>query len=385
MTKPNRSQAGPIYRKNLKAYQNKRRFIVNQGGTRSGKTYSILQLLITIALLKSNTAISIVSISFPHLRRGALRDFLAIMEAMGIYDPNRHSLTDQTYRFQNGSYIEFFSVDQPTKVRGPGRDILFINEANLINQETFEQLNVRTREAVFLDYNPADEFSWIYERVIPQPNCEFIQSTYLDNPFLPREQIAQIEALKDIDPNFWKVYGLGERGTAQATIYHKFDLYDKDPTEDYCFGLDFGFNHPNALVKVSYLERALYFEQKFYESHTTSPDLITAIKPIVGQKFVYCDGSRPEIIEEMRRAGISAYPADKSVKEGIDFVRSNHIFVHRESVDYQKEMRSYKWKQKPNGDILDEPVKKFDDLMDAGRYGAISYKESEIGVNMQTF
>lgn len=304
---------------------------------------------------------------------------------MGIYEPNRHTLTDQTYRFKNGSYIEFFSVDQPTKVRGPGRDILFINEANLINQETFEQLNIRTRGTVFMDYNPADEFSWIYDRVIPQPTCEFIKSTYLDNPFLPKDQIAQIEALKDIDPNFWKVYGLGERGTAQATIYHKFDLYDKDPTEDYCFGLDFGFNHPNALVKVSYTERELYFEQKFYESHTTSLDLITAILPIVGQKLVYCDGARPEIIEEMCRAGISAYSADKSVKEGIDWIRSNRIFVHRESVDIQKEMRSYKWKQKPNGDILDEPIKKFDDLMDASRYGAITYKVNDIGVNMSTY
>lgn len=300
---------------------------------------------------------------------------------MGIYNPELHTTTDQTYRFPNGSYIEFFSVDQPTKVRGPGRDILFINEANLINLETFEQLNIRTKRTVIIDYNPADEFSWIYDRVLPLVNCEFIQSTYKDNPFLPKDQVDQIEGLRDIDPNFWKVYGLGERGTAQATIYHKFELYDHVDL-DYCFGLDFGFNHPNALVKVSYREKELYFEQKFYASHTTAADLIKAIKPIVGYKYVYCDGARPEIIEEMRRAGLTAYAADKDVKKGIDFMRTNRLFVHRESVDIQKEMRSYKWKQRPNGDILDEPIKAFDDLMDACRYGAISYKNKTGGVNV---
>ena len=323
-----------------------------------------------------------VSISFPHLRRGALRDFLTIMERKGAYDPNRHTTTDQTYKFPTGSYIEFFSVDQPGKVRGPGRDILFINEANLITVDTFEQLNIRTRQTVFMDYNPADEFSWIYDRVIPNKSCEFIQSTYSDNPFLSVDQVRQIEALKDLDANFWQVYGLGERGTAQATIYHKFELYEDSPDLDYCFGLDFGFNHPNALVKVTYDDDRLFFEQKFYQSHTTAADLIETIIPIVTHKYVYCDGSRPEIIEEMRRAGINAYPADKTVKEGIDFIRSHRIFVHQESLDIQKEMRSYKWKQKPNGDVLDEPVKKFDDLMDAARYGAISYKQADIGVYM---
>lgn len=368
-------EVGVLYDLNESAFKSGKRFIVNQGGSRSGKTYSILQLLISLCFEK-RISVSIVSVSFPHLRRGAIRDFIEIMEMMGLYDPNLHTTTDQTYRFPTGAYMEFFSVDQPTKVRGPGRDILFINEANLIKQDTFEQLNMRTVKTVFMDYNPADEFSWIYDRVVPLPECEFIKSTYLDNPFLPKDQIRQIEALRDIDDNFWKVYGLGERGTAQATIYHKFSLYDHTPEKDYCFGLDFGFNHPNALVKVTYDDNRLYFEQKFFQSHTTATDLIEAILPIVGYKYVYCDGSRPEIIEEMRRAGISAYAADKSVKEGIDFVRSNHIFVHRESLDLQKEMRSYKWKTRPNGDVLDEPVKAFDDLMDAARYGAISYKDT---------
>lgn len=372
-------QAGPVFKRNKEAFESGKRFIVNQGGSRSGKTYSILQLLIYICN-QSKVSVSVVSISFPHLRRGAIRDFLQIMDTFGIYDPDSHTTTDQTYRFKNGSYIEFFSVDQPGKVRGPGRDILFVNEANLISSDVFHQLNIRTTKTVFLDFNPADEFSWIYDKVIPDPKCQFIQSTYLDNPFLPKDQIAQIEGLKQADPDLWRVYGLGERGVTRDTIYGNFQLFDTFPDLDYHFGLDFGFTHPNALVKVTEDEYSLYFEQCLYEAGLTGIDLAERIKPIVGNKYVYCDSARPEIIEELRRAGISAYEADKSVKEGIDFVRSHRIFVHRESIDLQKEMRSYKWKRKPSGETVDEPVKAFDDLLDAARYGAMGFKKQSIGV-----
>ncbi len=367
-------QASNVFKRNLEAFNQNKRFIVNQGGSRSGKTYSILQLLIILAL-KQRLSISLVSISFPHLRRGAIRDFLEIMDNSGLYDPNKHTVTDQTYTFKNGSYIEFFSADDSGKVRGPGRDILFINEANLFNEETFRQLNIRTRKVVFMDYNPADEFHWIYDSIINQPDCQFIKSTYLDNPFLPQEQIREIERLKDVDPNFWQVYGLGERGQAQQTIYGNFEYYDHCH-HDYCFGLDFGFNHPNALVKCHYYDGNLWLEQCFYKSHVTTPELIDAIKPIVGHKQVYCDYSRPEIIEELRRAGINAYEANKNVKEGITWMRTNKVHIHRNSVDLQKEWRQYKWKVKPSGEVLDEPVKAFDDLADASRYAAISYKDN---------
>jgi phage terminase large subunit len=333
-----------------------------------------MQLLIVLAL-QEKVAISVTSIAFPHLRKGAIRDFMEIMENANLYDPNMHSLTESLYRFSTGSYIEFFSVDNSLKVRGPGRDILFVNEANLIQKETFEQLNMRTRKTVFIDYNPADESHWIYDRILPLKDTEFIQSTYLDNPFLPEIQKQQIESLKDADPNLWKVYGLGERGTTQNTIYHSFSLYDSIEG-DHVYGLDFGFNHPNALVKVTRVENNLYAEQKLYQSHLTTSDLIIKVKEIVGNSLVYCDTARPEIIQELILNGVNAYPADKSVKEGIDFIRSHKIFVHRESVDLQKELRSYKWKQKPTGEILDEPVKMFDDLCDSFRYGAISFKNS---------
>lgn len=365
--------AGPIYRKNRKAFNAGKRFIVNQGGSRSGKTWSLIQLLITICLSKK-VSVSVCSISFPHLRRGAIRDWYQIMEADQLYDPSYHSLTDQLYRFPTGSYIEFFSADDAGKVRGPGRDILFCNEVNLFPKDTFEQLNLRTRLAVFMDYNPADEFHWLYDRILPLPETEFIQSTYLDNPFLPEVQKRQIETLKEADPDLWRVYGLGERGATSNIIFHNWKTYEGEVYGDYCFGLDFGYNHPNALTKVTYNDGKLFLEEKFYQSHTTTPELIQAIKPIVVNSYVWCDSARPDIIRELQDNGINAYPANKDVKEGLTWMKSNAIFVHKSSVNLQKEMRTYKWKMKPNGQILDEPVKLFDDAIDAGRYGAISYK-----------
>jgi phage terminase large subunit len=366
-----------VFVNSYNAFEKRKRFIVNQGGSRSGKTYSIIQLLIFLCLNPNyKFSISIVSISFPHLRRGAMRDFMQIMDTIGLYDESAHNMTESVYTFPTGSYIEFFSADDSGKVRGPGRDILFINEANLFNEETFRQLNIRTKKVVFMDYNPADEFHWIYDNIIPQPETTFIKSTYLDNPFLPIEQIREIERLKSVDDNFWRVYGLGERGVTQETIYPNFDYYDTAPPVDYCFGLDFGFNHPNALVKCYYNDGKIWLEQCYYKSHVTTPELIDIVKPIVGQKFVYCDYSRPEIIEELRRAGINAYEANKNVKEGINWLRSNKVYIHRNSLDLQKEWRQYKWKTKPSGEVLDEPVKAFDDLADASRYAAISFKDS---------
>lgn len=360
------------------------RIIVHQGGTRSGKTYGIQDLLIGLAY-RLNTTISVCSISLPHLKKGAMRDWQELMEAKGSYDPMRHNMTDRIYTYPLGGYIEFFSVDDSKRVRGPGRKILHLNEANLLSLDTYRQLILRTTETVILDYNPADELHWIYEEVLPRKDCKFIQTTYRDNPFLPKSQRDEIERLESADPDFWRVYGLGERGTQRDTIYGKFELYDHAPDLDFHFGLDFGFTHPNAMVKVTQDEDALYCEQMLYEPGLTGVDLARQIRPIVGQKYVYCDSARPEIIEELRRAGINAYGADKAVKDGIDFIRSHRIFVHRESVDLQKEIKSYKWKKKPNGQTLDEPTKVFDDLCDAMRYGAMGFKDQTTSVFMSGF
>jgi phage terminase large subunit len=356
-----------------KAFKQGYRIICNQGGTRSGKTFTINQLLIALAL-KEKYSISITSVAFPHLRRGAMRDWRTIMENSGLYDPNAHIRTEQVYNYPNGSYTEFFSSDNNLKVRGPGRDILFFNEANLTDFDTFTQLMLRTRKAIFIDFNPADEFHWIYDNIITRPDCYFIKSTYLDNPFLPNEQVKEIENLKNVDANFWRIYGEGERGHSEGVIYTHWGPFNGNISGNSAFGLDFGYNNPTALVRVTENDQNLYWQEEIYQSGLTTNDLIPMIKQIVkAHEPVYCDSAEPDRIKDLQRAGIKAIEANKNVKEGIDFIKSRKLFIHSGSANTLKEIKSYKYASKVAG-LTDIPVKLNDHAMDAGRYGSIAFK-----------
>lgn len=367
-----------------KAYKAGYRIIANQGGTRSGKTYTLNQLLIALAL-KEKLSISVTSVAFPHLRRGAMRDWRTIMENSGLYDPNAHIRTEQVYNYPNGSYTEFFSADNNLKVRGPGRDVLFFNEANLTDFDTFTQLMLRTRKAIFIDFNPADEFHWIYDNILTRPDCYFIKSTYLDNPFLPIEQVKEIENLKNVDENFWRIYGEGERGHSEGVIYTHWKPYTGNVDGRITYGLDFGYNNPTALVKVTENDQNLYWEEKIYQSHMTNSDLIPLIKEIVKpHETVYCDAAEPARIEELKRAGVKAIPANKDVKDGIDFVKGRKLFVHAQSVNLLKEIKSYKYASniKKNKNEPEVPVKLNDHAMDAGRYGSIAMKKPKQTIHL---
>jgi phage terminase large subunit len=325
-------QVTNVFGRNLDAFNLGKRVIINQGGSRSSKSFSIVQLLICIAK-EQRVSISMVSCAFPHLRRGVMRDFLIIMEDWNLYDPEAHTKTEHLYRFRNGSYIEFFSVDNALKVRGPGRDILFINEANLIEFETFTQLALRTKKTIFIDFNPAEEFSYIYEKVETRPDSAFIKSTYLDNPFLPHEQVKEIENLKNVDPNFWRIYGEGERGHSEGVIYTHWSPYASDDVENSVFGLDFGYNNPTALTRVREKDQNLYWKEEIYQSHLTNSDLIPMIKQIVKpHEPIYCDTAEPNRIEELKRAGIKALPANKDVKLGIDAARYGSLHFKKAKV-----------------------------------------------------
>jgi phage terminase large subunit len=365
----------------FKAYQEGYRIICNQGGTRSGKTYTINQLLIGLAL-KEKLTISVTSVAFPHLRRGAMRDWRTIMENTGLYDPNAHVRTEQVYNYPNGSYTEFFSSDNNLKVRGPGRDILFFNEANLTDFDTFTQLMLRTRKCIFLDFNPADEFHWIYDNILTRPDCYFIKSTYLDNPFLPPEQIREIENLKNVDENFWRIYGEGERGHSEGVIYTHWKPYHHEVHGSVAYGLDFGYNNPTSLVKVTENDTDLYWKEEIYQSGLTTNDLIPMIKQIVKpQDPVFCDSAEPDRIKDLQRAGIKAIAANKNVKDGIDFVKSRKLYIHTQSANALKEIKSYKFATKQAG-ITEVPLKLNDHAMDAGRYGSIHFKKAKTGLNM---
>lgn len=365
-----------VFEWNLEAYESKKyRAIINQGSTRSTKTYSITQLLALYIPFKEKTSISIVGPSLPHLKRGARRDFLEIMESSGAYRDSWFNKTDNIYHYPNGSYIEFFGAEDLGKVRGPGRKILYLNEMNLFPYPIYKQLALRTEDVIFGDLNPVEENCWAYE-VADAPGNIMIHSTYLNNPFLSKEQREEIESLKDADENLWKVFGLGLRGASSEIIYTHWKVVDEIPqAAEMVMGQDFGYNVPSALLNIGFYEGGVYWDQEIYETKLTTGDLIEYYKQksISRRSPIYCDNAEPKTIEEICRAGFNAKPADKDVTEGIRKVKAAPLYITRRSVDILKEIRSYKWKTDKDGRVLDEPVKFMDHAMDAGRYGTFTH------------
>lgn len=364
-----------VFEKNKEAYESGNyRVIANQGSTRSSKTYSISQLLALYIPFNEVKSISVVSPSLPHLKRGARRDILENLENTGIYSDDNFNKTDNIYNYPNGSYIEFFGVEDGGKVRGPGRDILYVNEANLIPFQTYTQLALRTKEIIFLDFNPADEESWVY-KVADDPKNILIHSTYKNNPFLSKEQVAEIESLQYADENLWKVYGLGLRGTSSETIYTHWKIVDEMPNKgERVYGQDFGFNVASALVEVEFYEGGIYVDELLYEQKLTTGDLVERYRSLNLSKGreIFADAAEPKTIEELRRAKYNAKPADKDVLEGIRKVKSMPLYITRRSANVLKEIKSYKWKVDKDGKVLDEPVKFSDHSMDAIRYAVFT-------------
>lgn len=357
------------------AIQDGYRLIGNQGGTRSGKSYSISELLIGLCFKEPGLSVSTVSLSFPHLRRGVMRDWQTIMESNNVYNPNRHNKSNHTYYYPNDSYIEFFSIENQGKARGPGRKVLFINEIDLLDYEVVLQLMLRTELYIIFDFNPYYEFHWLYDHILNRDDCKLIKSTYKDNPYLGKEQIKEIEQLKNVNDNLWRVFGLGERGSSQGLIYN-FDVFDSEPkySGGYVYGVDFGFNNPSAITRVGNHNDELFWKQVFYESQVTTPELIRWIKnhiPDWNTTFFLCDHAEPDRIKEMKKAGIKAVGAPKP-NGAIDWIKSKKLHFHKYSAELLKEGRSYSYmKDKKTNKYTEEPVKKNDHLMDAGKYGSM--------------
>lgn len=375
-----------VFTKNYEALNREdKRFIINQGGSRSSKTYSICQLLIIWALTNPNKIISIVRKSFPSLRGSVMRDFLEVMRDLELYNQNDHNKTENIYKFSNGSQIEFFAVDDEQKLRGRKRDILWANEANELDFEEFNQLNMRTSEKLIFDFNPSENFHWLYQ-LIEREGSILIHSTYKDNPFLAEAQVKEIEDLIKIDEGYYRIYALGEKSSGKTTIYTHWKTYDDKPEGQSIWGLDFGYNHPTSLIEVIWDTNRASVREVIYESGLTSGDLINKMNELNIPKGdeIICDGARPEIIEELKRAKYNAKVADKAVKAGIDSVKSTELYIHKESINTIKEIQSYKWKS--NGDIiLDEPVKLYDDAMDAMRYAIHWWKKKSKRADVNIF
>ena len=368
-------KATAIFEKNYEAILGDKRFIINEGGSRSSKTYSLCQLMIIYCLQNNNKVVSVIRKTFPALRATVLRDFIEILKEIGLYKQEAHNKSEHIYTFANGSMVEFFSVDDEQKIRGRKRDIAWCNEANELYFDDFTQLNMRTEDKLIFDYNPSDSASWLYE--LPAEESIKIKSTYKDNPFLPDSIKAQIEDLKRTDEALYQIYALGEKAISKSNIYSQWSFVAHRPSRfvKYVYGLDFGYNHPTALMRVYYCDNDIYIEPVIYESYLTTTMLIEKLATLGIEQTVtiLADYSRPEIIQEMNIAGYDVQNANKVVKKGIDNLKTFGVFCQDDKA-IKREYENYKWKK--IGDfITDEPVKLFDDAMDAIRYATTHIRQ----------
>ena len=368
-------KATAIFEKNYEAILGDKRFIINEGGSRSSKTYSLCQLMIIYCLQNNNKVVSVIRKTFPALRATVLRDFIEILKEIGLYKQEAHNKSEHIYTFANGSMVEFFSVDDEQKIRGRKRDIAWCNEANELYFDDFTQLNMRTEDKLIFDYNPSDSASWLYE--LPAEDSIKIKSTYKDNPFLPDSIKAQIEDLARTDEALYQIYALGEKAISKSNIYSQWSFVAHRPSRfvKYVYGLDFGYNHPSALMRVYYCDNDIYIEPVIYESYLTTTMLIEKLATLGIEQTVtiLADYSRPEIIQEMNIAGYDVQNANKVVKKGIDNLKTFGVICQDDKA-IRREYENYKWKK--IGDfITDEPVKLFDDAMDAIRYATTHIRQ----------
>jgi phage terminase large subunit len=355
----------------------KKRIRAISGGTGASKTIGIIQNLIDLCQRdKTPTLTSIVSESMPHLKKGAIRDFQNIMMTHKYWRDAKWSETDKLYIFETRSQIEFFGADQADKLRGGRRNRLFINEANNISFRAFEELEVRTRELVYLDWNPVSEF-WFYTEVLPnRDDVEHITLNYLDNEALDEATIKSIEQRKD-RMGWWKVYGLGELYELEGLIYSGWQIIDKIPHEARLerYGLDFGYtNDPTAIVAIYYYNGGYILEEKVYQKGMSNKDIADVLKNLP-TKLIIADSAEPKSIDEIKSFGINILPAEKgkdSVRHGIQTLQEQKISITKQSVNLIKEYRNYMWQSDKNGKILNEPEKGKDHTLDAVRYAITS-------------
>lgn len=348
------------------------------GGTSASKTISILIWLITLSQAdKKRTLTSIVSESIPHLKRGAVRDFKNIMSDHKYWKDSNWNATDMVYTFESGSKIEFFSSDNGDKLRGARRDRLFINEANNVTKDAFDQLEVRTKEFVFLDWNPTNEF-WFYTDVKDREDVDFITLTYKDNEALSEEIVGAIEKRRG-NKNWWLVYGLGQLGEVEGKIYKDWAIIDEIPHEARLerYGLDFGYsNDPTAIVAVYKYNGGFIFDEICFQKGLSNKQIADILNN-QDKAMVMADSAEPKSIDEIKSYGVNIFPALKgqgSINKGIQYVQDQKCSITKRSINVIKEYRNYLWKVDKDGRIINEPDVGFDHAMDAIRYALDSYK-----------
>ena len=300
---------------------------------------------------------------------------MEIMKGHRYWKEDRWNATDKIYTFETGSRIEFFSADQPEKLRGARRDRLFINECNNITLEAFEELEVRTKEFIYLDWNPTNEF-WFYETVLKRTDVEHIILTYKDNEALSQDIINSIEQRRE-RKNWWKVYGLGQLGEVEGKIYKDWDIIDEIPKYARLerYGLDFGYsNDPTAIVAIYYYDGGYIWDEICYLKGLSNKQIADTLKN-QHQALIIADSAEPKSIDEIKSYGLNIQPAEKgadSIRNGIQLVQEQKISITKRSLNIIKEYRNYLWETDKDGKILNVPEGIFNHSMDAGRYAMSS-------------
>lgn len=354
-----------------------KRIRVVPGGTSAGKTYGILPILIDLAAKKKGLEISVVSESVPHLRKGALKDFLKIMKATNRYIDGNYNRTLLTYTFGSGSYIEFFSADQEGKVRGPRRNVLYINECNNITFDTYHQLSIRTSDVVWLDFNPSHRF-WAHDELEDEPDAEWLTLTYKDNEGLPGAIVKEIEKARDKAKNssywknWWNVYGLGNLGALQGVVFSNWKQLESVPDEAKYLGtgLDFGYtNDPTAAIDLYKYDGKVICDEVLYRKGMQNNEIAKALSN--SNRYIVADSAEPKSIMELRQHGLTVVAAEKgrdSINAGIQLMQQHDLLVTKRSVNLIKEMRGYVWQTDKSGAALNKPVDYLNHGIDGLRY-----------------
>jgi phage terminase large subunit len=363
----------------------KKRVRIIQGGTSAAKTYGILSVLIARASAIHGLEVSVVAESIPHLRRGALKDFIKLMKWMNKWNENQFNKSLLTYQFLNGSTFEFFSADDSSKLRGARRDVLYINECNNVTFESYNELAIRTKKAIYLDFNPANEF-WVHTELKDEPDADFIILTYKDNEALDKSIIDQIEknrekaATSTYWANWWRVYGLGEIGMLEGVIFSNWKQIDSIPSDARLIGigLDFGYtNDPTAAVEVYTWNGKRILNELIYRTGMLNNDIANVLPYSVP---IYADSSEPKSIEEIRRYGKTIKGVTKgkdSINFGIQIMQSQEYLVTSNSTNLIKELRGYIWDTDKTGVRLNKPIDFNNHSIDAIRY----HEMEVLGVN----
>ena len=352
------------------------RIKIIQGGTSAGKTFGILPILIDKCAKENGLEVSVVAETIPHLRRGAPKDFLKIMRWTNRYFDDRFNKTLLRYEFANGSSIEFFSADDASKLRGARRDILYINECNNVTFEAYNELSIRTKKEVYLDFNPANEF-WVHKELKDEPDTDFIILTYKDNEALDESIVSQIEKNRDKATtssywaNWWRVYGLGQVGSLEGVVFNNWKEIDTIPKEAKLIGigLDFGYtNDPTAAIEIYNYNGTRIINELVYRTGMVNSDIAKILPSGV---IIYADSSEPKSIEEIRRQGKTIKGVTKgadSINYGIDVMQRQDYLVTKQSTNLIKELRSYCWDTDKQGQRMRRPIDHYNHAIDALRY-----------------